>query len=251
MPVPDVIETRLSNGLQVLLKEVHSAPVVSTWIWYRVGSRNEVEGRTGLSHWVEHMLFKGSSRFPKGAIMRAVNRHGGYLNAMTSYDFTAYYETLPAAQAELALQIEADRMTTSLFDPQEVEAERTVIIAEREGSENEPHDVLAEELAAVAFRVHPYHHQPLGWKGDLRAITRDQLYAHLASQTRSPVHRARLHRGLRHCRGADAARFADDHCRSRRRDALAILRGSFPADRDWGAFRWIGRLHDLPLGHDR
>ncbi|HHX43328.1 MAG TPA: insulinase family protein, partial [Chloroflexi bacterium] len=133
-----MIETRLSNGLQVLLKEVHSAPVVSTWLWYRVGSRNEVEGQTGLSHWVEHMLFKGSSRFPKGAIMRAVNRHGGYLNAMTSYDFTAYYETLPAAQAELALEIEADRMTTALFDPQEVEAERTVIIAEREGSENEP-----------------------------------------------------------------------------------------------------------------
>lgn len=176
--MPDVIETRLSNGLQVLLKEVHSAPVVSTWLWYRVGSRNEVEGQTGLSHWVEHMLFKGSSRFPKGAIMRAVNRHGGYLNAMTSYDFTAYYETLPAAQAELALEIEADRMTTALFDPQEVEAERTVIIAEREGSENEPRYVLSEEVVAAAFRVHPYHHQPIGWKADLRAITREQLYAH-------------------------------------------------------------------------
>ena len=174
----EVIETRLSNGLQVLLKEVHSAPVASTWIWYRVGSRNEVEGATGLSHWVEHMLFKGSSRFPKGAIMRAVNRHGGYLNAMTSYDFTAYYETLPAAQAELALQIEADRMTTALFDHQEVEAERTVIIAEREGSENEPRYVLSEELVAAAFRVHPYHHQPVGWKADLRAITREQLYDH-------------------------------------------------------------------------
>jgi len=176
--VPDVIDTRLSNGLQVLLKEVHTAPVVSTWIWYRVGSRNEVEGTTGLSHWVEHMLFKGSRRFPKGAIMRAVNRHGGYLNAMTSYDYTAYYETLPAAQADLALQIEADRMTTAQFDPAEAEAERTVIIAEREGSENEPHYVLAEEVAAAAFRVHPYHHQPIGWKVDLQAITHEQLYAH-------------------------------------------------------------------------
>ena len=171
-------EARLDNGLKVLLREVHTAPVTSTWIWYRVGSRNEVEGHTGMSHWVEHMMFKGSSHFPKGTIMRAVGRHGGYVNAMTSHDFTTYYATMPSDQAELVLQIEADRMTTATFDPDEVNAERTVVIAEREGSENEPHYVLAEEVSAAAFRVHPYHHQVVGWKEDLLHITRDQLHAH-------------------------------------------------------------------------
>ena len=172
------IERVLDNGLQVILRPVHVAPVLSTWIWYRVGSRNEVEGQTGLSHWVEHMLFKGSGHFPKGSIMRAVDRHGGYINAMTSYDFTAYYMTLPSQQHELALRIEADRMTSATFDSAEVEAERGVIIAEREGSENEPRYVLAEEMSAVAFRIHPYHHQTIGWKEDLQRITRDALYEH-------------------------------------------------------------------------
>ena len=175
---PRLVQTVLDNGLRVILQEVHTAPVVSTWLWYRVGSRNEVEGLTGISHWVEHMMFKGSGAFPRGEIMRAVDRCGGYVNAMTSHDFTAYYATLPAHRAELALRIEADRMTSALFDPDEVASERTVVIAEREGSENEPRYVLAEELAATAFRLHPYHHQTVGWKEDLQRITRDQLYAH-------------------------------------------------------------------------
>lgn len=128
---PSTVEEFLDNGLKIILREVHTAAVTSTWIWYRVGSRNEVAGCTGISHWVEHMMFKGSRQFPKGAIMRAVNRHGGYLNAMTSHDFTAYYETLPSDRAELSLRIEADRMVGCVFDPEEVAAERTVVIAER------------------------------------------------------------------------------------------------------------------------
>jgi len=163
---PAAVEAFLDNGLKIILKEVHAAPVISTWLWYRVGSRNEVGGHTGISHWVEHMMFKGSRLFPKGTIMRSVNRQGGYLNAMTSHDFTAYYETLPSDRAELALRIEADRMVGARFDPDEVAAERTVILAEREGSENEPRYVLAEEVIAAAFRVHPYHHQTIGWKAE-------------------------------------------------------------------------------------
>ncbi|MFO7918209.1 MAG: pitrilysin family protein [Anaerolineae bacterium] len=170
-------ETHLSNGLKVILKEVHLAPVVSTWLWYRVGSRNEVGGLTGLSHWIEHMMFKGSPDFAKGSIMRLVDRNGGQANAMTSHDFTAYFATLPADRAELALRIEADRMTGAFFDADEFEAERQVVIAEREGAENTPHFVLAEEVTAAAFRLHPYHHQAIGWKEDLATITRDQLHA--------------------------------------------------------------------------
>jgi len=168
----------LSNGLSVILRPVHTAPVVTTWLWLRVGSRNEVEGATGLSHWVEHMMFKGSPGYPQGAIMRLVNRHGGYANAMTSNDFTTYYATLPADRARLPLEIEADRLQGALFDSEEVDLERQVIIAEREGSENEPLYRLAEQVGAAAFQLHPYHHQTIGWKEDLLTLDREQLVAH-------------------------------------------------------------------------
>ena len=168
----------LPNGLRVILQESHTAPVVTTWLWLRVGSRDESEGATGLSHWVEHMLFKGSPNYPQGAIMRQINRHGGYINAMTSNDFTAYYATLPAHRADLPLLIEADRLQNATFDPEQVESERQVIIAEREGSENEPTFRLAEQVGAAAFAVHPYRHQTIGWKHDLQTLSRDQLYAH-------------------------------------------------------------------------
>jgi zinc protease len=174
----DVLEFRLDNGLKVLLKPVHSAPVVSNWIWYRVGSRNELPGKTGISHWVEHMMFKGTPTFPKGSIMRLVNKNGGTLNGFTSYDYTAYFETLPADRLDLGLRIEADRMANSSIEPDEVASERTVIISEREGSENSPNFLLHEELAAIAYRAHPYGHQIVGWKEDLRQITREDLWTH-------------------------------------------------------------------------
>jgi zinc protease len=173
-----VLEFQLENGLKVLLKPVHSAPVASNWIWYRVGSRNELPGKTGISHWVEHMMFKGTPTFPKGSIMRLVNKNGGMLNGFTSYDYTAYFETLPADRLDLGLRIEADRMANSALDPNEVDSERTVIISEREGSENSPNFLLHEELMALAFRAHPYGHQVIGWKEDLRQITREDLWTH-------------------------------------------------------------------------
>jgi len=174
----DVSRVVLDNGLIVLLKEVHTAPVISWWMLYRVGSRNEHTGRTGVSHWVEHMLFKGTERYPAGTVDGLIERVGGVWNAQTSYDYTAYFETLPAEHIELALSIEADRMVNAKFDPQEVEAERTVIISEREGSENSPIFWLYEETRAVAFRVHPYHHPVIGDMADLRTMTRDDLYQH-------------------------------------------------------------------------
>jgi zinc protease len=174
----DVIETRLDNGLKVLIQPSHHAPVVSTWIWYRVGSRNERTGITGISHWVEHMLFKGTQRLAKGDVFRLIARHGGHNNAFTSEDFTCYFETLPTVAWELALEIEADRMVNSRFDPDEVESERTVILAERQGSENNPHFQLSEELGAAAFHVHPYRWSVIGNECDLRVITRDDLFGH-------------------------------------------------------------------------
>lgn len=174
----DIKETRLDNGLMVLTKEMHAAPVASSWLWYRVGSRNERTGITGVSHWVEHMMFKGTPRFGKGDIHRMVSRNGGTHNAMTYRDFTCYYETLPSDRIDLALEIESDRMANALFDAQEVQSERTVIISEREGLENSPQFHLYEELLAAAFKVHTYGNETIGWKCDLQTMTRDDLYNH-------------------------------------------------------------------------
>ncbi|HEX6036181.1 MAG TPA: pitrilysin family protein, partial [Anaerolineales bacterium] len=171
-------QTTLSNGLKVLLKEVHTAPIISSWLWYRVGSRDEVPGRTGISHWVEHMQFKGTEQFPANMLDKAISREGGTWNAFTYLDWTAYFETMPADKIDLALRLEADRMANSRFLPEEVASERTVIISEREGSENEPLFLLGEAIQQTAFRIHPYHHEVIGDMADLRSMTRDDLYNH-------------------------------------------------------------------------
>lgn len=168
----------LNNGMVVLLKEVHSAPIISWWVLYRIGSRNERTGTTGISHWVEHMMFKGTEQFPAGYLDKAIDRVGGQWNAQTFLDYTAYYETLPASEIDLALRLEADRMVNAQFDPEEVESERTVIISERQGAENSPMFWLGEEVQASAFRVHGYHHEIIGDMSDLHTMTRDDLYGH-------------------------------------------------------------------------
>ncbi|UCF61205.1 MAG: insulinase family protein [Anaerolineaceae bacterium] len=173
-----ILQTRLRNGLEVRLKEIHTAPLISSWIWYRVGSRNEHAGITGVSHWVEHMQFKGTPTFPAGVLDRAISRDGGYWNALTWLDWTSYFETMPADRIDLALRLEADRMVHSKFSPSEVKSERTVIISERQGHENEPTFRLYEEVQAAAFRVHPYHHVVIGDMADLVTMTRDTLYEH-------------------------------------------------------------------------
>jgi zinc protease len=169
---------KLDNGLTVIVRESHRVPVVSFWIWYRVGARNEPLGRTGISHWVEHMLFKGTPDYQPGEIFRTINKFGGTLNGFTSLDFTAYFETLPNTQLELAVSIEADRMYNAIFDPDEFEKERTVILSEREGNENSPGFHLREEMMGAAFRAHPYGQSVIGFESDLRSMTRDELYEH-------------------------------------------------------------------------
>jgi zinc protease len=168
----------LPNGMLVLLRESHAAPVATCWVWYRVGARDEPRDLSGISHWVEHMLFKGTPAIPKGAMDRLVARNGGTFNGFTSADYTAYYETLPADRIALGLEIESDRMANALFDPNEVESERTVILSELEGRENHPGYWLDRELRALAFVTHPYRQTVLGSKETLRAMTRAELYAH-------------------------------------------------------------------------
>src|SRR5215204_50463 len=174
----DIATTQLNNGLGVILWEDHAAPIVSIWTWYRVGSRNERPGRTGLSHWVEHMQFKGTASIHRAQIFRDVPRPAATPTALTSHDWTAYFETVPSHQIELPLRIESDRMVGSLFAPDEVESERTVILSERHGAENNPGYALYEEVAGAAFHAHPYRHMVIGYESDLRTISRDDLFTH-------------------------------------------------------------------------
>jgi len=168
----------LNNGLKVMLKEIHTAPLVSHWVWYGIGSRNELPGKTGLSHWVEHMQFKGTQRLSGRHMDQAIAKTGGYWNAFTGEDWTTYFETLPSSALDLAMDIEVERMRGSRFLAEEVETERTVILSEREGSENEPRFRLSEAVQMAAFQQHPYRNEVIGSKADLLAITRDDLYNH-------------------------------------------------------------------------
>jgi zinc protease len=176
--LPSLTRVTLDNGLKVLLKEIHTAPLISSWVWYRIGSKDEPTGKTGISHWCEHMQFKGTPQFPSSLLDKAISREGGVWNAFTFLDWTTYFETMPVDKIDLALRLEADRMVHCIYDPKELESERMVVISEREGDENEPLFQLGEAVQAAAFRVHPYHHEVIGDKSDLQTMTRDDLYEH-------------------------------------------------------------------------
>jgi zinc protease len=169
---------QLDNGLRIIVQEVHTVPLVSVWCWYGVGSRDEGPGLTGISHWVEHMNFRGTARIPGSEMKGIVERFGGMWNGYTWIDQTTYMETAGRAALDRMLFIEAERMSSSLFLPADCEAERTVIISELQGGENDPEQVLDAEVTATAFRAHPYRHPTIGWLQDLQTITRDDLYAH-------------------------------------------------------------------------
>jgi zinc protease len=174
-PIPTIT---LKNGLQVKLKEIHTAPLISSWIWYRVGSRDERPGKHGISHWVEHMQFKGTERFPADQVEKSISRTGGIWNAFTYLDWTTYFETMPADQIDLALEMEADRMKNTRYLPEEVESERTVVISERQGRENDPDFWLTEAVHNAAFRIHPYNHVIIGDRVDLETISLEDLSGH-------------------------------------------------------------------------
>ena len=131
---PPVHETTLSNGLKVLMQEVHTAPVVSFMVWYKVGSRNESAGITGISHLLEHMMFKGTPTYGKGEIARILQRNGASFNAGTSIDYTNYFEVLASDRLDLAIQLEADRMRNALIPDEEHRLEMTVVRSELERS---------------------------------------------------------------------------------------------------------------------
>ncbi|MGE0394631.1 MAG: M16 family metallopeptidase, partial [Vicinamibacterales bacterium] len=177
-PIDGVREHTLANGLKVLVKEDHTAPLASVWCWYRVGSRHEGPGLTGVSHWCEHMNFKGTTHIPREQVKGIIEPFGGFWNGYTWIDMTAYVETASAEALDRMLFIEAERMSGCLYHPDDVASERTVIISELEGAENDPDQLLDQAVVARALPVHPYGHPTIGLIEDLRAMSRGQLYDH-------------------------------------------------------------------------
>src|SRR5215216_860467 len=169
-------ETTLDNGLKVLVREEHTAPLASVWCWYKVGSKDERPGLTGVSHWVEHMNFKGTTNIPRDQVKGIIEKFGGSWNGYTWIDQTTYMETASTNGLDRMLFIEAERMANCVYAPEDCESERTVIISELQGSENDPDTLLEQEVIAAAYKVHPYRHPTIGWLSDLQTMTRDDLY---------------------------------------------------------------------------
>jgi len=177
-----VFETLLPNGLKVILLENHKAPLVTFQVWYRVGSRNEEWGKTGLSHVLEHMMFKGTDKIGPEEFSRIIQENGGNLNAFTSYDYTAYFENLSSDRIQVAIDLEADRMQNLVLREEDFRTERMVVMEERRlRTEDNPQAVMIEQVLATAFQIHPYRWPIIGWMEDLARLTLEDLKAHYRS----------------------------------------------------------------------
>ena len=170
--------SQLDNGLTVILQPSHTSSLISVWAWYRVGSGDEGPGQTGISHWVEHMNFKGTARLSREEMTAIVERHGGFWNGYTWIDQTTYVSTAHRDAIDDLLLLESERMSACRYDPAECESERTVIISELQGCENDPDQLLETEVTAAAITAHPYRHPTIGWRADLETMNRDDLVGH-------------------------------------------------------------------------
>ena len=168
----EVFEKTLSNGLKVIVKEDHRAPVVVQQVWYRAGSIDERTGTTGVAHMLEHMMFKGTKSVPAGEFSKRIAAAGGRENAFTNQDYTAYFQQLQTSKLPLAMQLESDRMHNLNLSDAEFAKEVKVVMEERRmRTDDEPHSLLYEKLMAVAFQEHPYQHPVIGWMNDLLSLT--------------------------------------------------------------------------------
>ena len=171
----DVNRFQLDNGLKVVILEDHSAPIISIQVWYRVGSRNERTGETGLSHMLEHMAFKGSSKLKSEEFSQIVQRNGGFDNASTAQDYTRYNTDIGSGALELVVEYYADMMSTLILGEEEFQTERDVVREEKRRRENSPFGRLVTEFNAAALVAHPYRNPVIGWDWDIDAWTTEAV----------------------------------------------------------------------------
>jgi zinc protease len=168
----------LANGMQVVVVENHRAPVVAHWVWYKVGTADSPPGKSGLPHFLEHLMFKGTDEIPPGEFSKIVARHGGNDNAVTSYDFTAYFQMIARDRLELVMGMEADRMVNLRLTDEQVLPERDVVLEERRSRiDNEPRSLLGEALTAAQYLHHPYRLPVIGWLHEIESYTRADALA--------------------------------------------------------------------------
>ena len=175
----DVKTDTLSNGMKILIQEDHNIPNVAMYFFYKVGSRNEHPGTTGLSHFFEHMMFNGAKKYGPGQFDFQMEKSGGNNNAYTTQDDTVYTDWFPRTALELMMEMEADRIRDLSFDPKIIESERGVVYSERRSSvDNSNFGILFEQLHAAAYTAHPYHWPVVGWPSDIESWTMDDLRNH-------------------------------------------------------------------------
>jgi zinc protease len=175
---PQALEHSLANGLKVLVQEDHRSPVMVSQVWYKVGSSYEPGGITGISHMLEHMMFKGTDKHPVGQFSKIIAENGGEENAFTGQDYTAYFQTMAADKLEVSLELEADRMRYLHLLPEELKKELEVVTEERRmRTEDNPQGKLQEHFNAMAFSNSPYKHPVIGWPADIAAYTVEDLQA--------------------------------------------------------------------------
>ncbi|MDO9349774.1 MAG: pitrilysin family protein, partial [Deltaproteobacteria bacterium] len=167
----------MENGLKVILEENRTSPVVALQVWVKTGSADERDDEAGMCHFIEHMIFKGTGKRKVGEMAKEVESLGGSINAYTSYDQTVYHITIASRYADIALDILADAVQRSVFDPAELEKEREVILEEIRMGEDDPSRKLFRQTMATAFQRHPYGRPVIGYEKTIRAITRDQMLA--------------------------------------------------------------------------
>jgi zinc protease len=169
----------LKNGMQVIVLPDHRAPVVTHMVWYRVGSADEPPGKSGIAHFLEHLMFKGTKKIPPGEYSKIIARLGGNDNAFTSYDFTAYFQRVALEKLPQVMEMEADRMANLRLDDAVVLPERDVILEERNTrTDNNPAALFSEQVEAAQFLSHPYGRPVIGWRHEMEQLTTQDALDH-------------------------------------------------------------------------
>jgi len=176
MGFSEIKEEVLNNGLKVIYIEDHSSPVATFQVWYKVGAIDEPEGKSGISHLLEHLMFRGSKNYPGNVFSKIVQSQGGIDNAFTTKDYTVYFQKLSPSKLQTSIDLESDRMANLLFNLEDFELEKKIVLEERrQRYEDDPESLIIEEVLGIAFKQHPYRKPVIGWSEDIQTITLNDI----------------------------------------------------------------------------
>jgi len=176
MAFSEIKEEILKNGLKIIFIEEHSVPLTTFQVWYKAGVIDEPEGKSGISHLLEHLMFRGSKNYPGNVFSKIIQSHGGIDNAFTTKDYTVYFQKLSSQKIDISIELESDRMANLLFLPEDFELEKRIVLEERrQRYEDDPESLIIEEVISTAFKIHPYRKPVIGWTEDIQSITLEDV----------------------------------------------------------------------------